>query len=185
LEAALDRYVAVYEEALAEPAPARTSEPIPAVIDPLIQRIAALESELAAFKQSERMEPLREEDIAALRMTVEDAPASLRAGETAVARVRLRNGLADRPLGSWRPHPLQWGVRWRPIGGSEFNAKEHPRTPIRYGLAPLAEEEFAVRVIAPAAPGSYVLRITLVQEWLQWLDQAETPIYHDVAVHVT
>jgi glycosyltransferase involved in cell wall biosynthesis len=184
LETALNRYVALYEEALAEPAPPRTTGPMPAIIDPLIQRIAALELELAALKRSERMDPLREEDIAALRMTVEDVPTSLRAGETAVARVRLRNGLADRPLGSWRPHPLQWGVRWRPIGRSEFYAKEHPRTPIRYGLAPLAEEEFAVRVIAPAAPGSYILRITLVQEYLQWLDQAETPIYHDVAVRV-
>ena len=185
LEVALDRYLAVYEEALAEPAPARTSEPVSAVIDPLIQRIAALELELAALKKSERMDPLREEDIAALRMTVEDAPSSLRAGETAIARVRLRNGLADRPLGSWRPHPLQWGVRWRRIGSSDFNAQEHPRTPIRYGLAPLAEEEFAVRVTAPAAPGSYLLRITLVQEWLQWLDQAQTAIYQDVEVEVT
>lgn len=174
----------MYEEALAEPPPPRTTGPMPAIIDPLIQRIAALELELAALKRSERMDPLREEDIAALRMTVEDVPTSLRAGETAVARVRLRNGLSDRPLGSWRPHPLQWGVRWRPIGRSEFSPKEHPRTPIRYGLAPLAEEEFAVRVIAPAAPGSYILRITLVQEYLQWLDQAETPIYHDVAVRV-
>lgn len=185
LDAALDRYVAVYDEALAEPAPARTDALLPALIDPLIQRIAALELELAALKKSERMDPLRQEEIAALRMTVDEAPAALEAGEAALARVRLRNGLADRAIGSWRPHPLQWGVRWRPIGASGFMAGEHPRTPIRYGVAPQAEESFAVRVIAPNAPGSYILRLTLVQEWLQWLDEAETPIYHDIAVRVT
>ncbi len=185
LDAALDRYMAVYEDALAEPSPARATEAIPAIVDPLINKIAALELELAGLKKSERMDPLRQEEIAALHMTVDEVPASLTAGEAALARVRLRNGLRDRTIGSWRPHPLQWGVRWRPIGGSTFNAGEHPRTPIRYGIAPQAEESFAVRVIAPSAPGSYILRITLVQEFLQWLDEAETPIYHDIAVRVT
>jgi hypothetical protein len=184
LEAALDRYLAVYEEALAEPAPVRTSEPMPAVIEPLIQRIGALESELAAFRQPERMDPLREEEIAALQVTLESAPASLAAGETAVAWVRLRNGLPDRSLGSWRPHPLQWGVRWRPIGQTDFDPAEHGRTPIHYGIPPLGEKRSAVRIVAPATPGRYVLRITLVQEWLQWLDQALTPVYQDVEVEV-
>jgi len=151
----------------------------------LIQRIAALESDLAALKQPERMDPLREEDIAALRVALESAPPSLAAGETAVARVRLRNGLPDRSLGSWRPHPLQWGVRWRPIDQTDFDPAEHERTPIRYGVPPLGEERCAVRITAPATPGRYVLRITLVQEWLLWLDLALTPIYQDVEVEVT
>lgn len=185
LDAALDRYLAIYEEALAEPAPAQTGTTIPAAIDPLLRRIAALELELAALKQSERMDPLREEDIAALQMTLESAPTSLAAGEASFAHVRLRNGLADRPVGSWRPHPLQWGVRWRSIDQARFTLEEHARTPIRYGIRPLGEEQFAVRITAPSRPGRYILRITLVQEFLQWLDQARTPIYHDVPVLVT
>jgi hypothetical protein len=185
LDAALDRYLAIYEEALAEPAPAQAGTTVASALDPLLRRIAALELELAALKQSDRMDPLREEDIAALRMTLESAPASLAAGETSFAHVRLRNGLADRPVGSWRPHPLQWGVRWRPIDQAQFPLEEHARTPIRYGIRPLGEERFAVRITAPSRPGRYVLRITLVQEFLQWLDQSQTPIHMDMDVEVT
>ena len=184
LEAALDRYLAVYEEALAEPASARTSAPVPAAIEPLIQRIAALESEIAALRQPDRMDPLRDEDIAALRVTLESAPASLSAGETAVARVRVRNGTPDRPLGSWPPYPVQWGVRWRPIDQADFDLAEHERTPIRSGIAPLGEERCAVRITAPPTPGRYVLRIALVQEGLQWLDKTATPVYQDVEIQV-
>ena len=185
LDTALNRYVGVYEEALAELAPAWTSTTMPAVINPLLQRIAALESELSGFKESERMDPLREEEIATLRMTLESAPASLAAGETAVARVQLHNGLRDRALGSWRPHPLQWGVRWRPIDQTGFGAAEHERTPIHNAIAPLGDARCAVRITAPTTPGRYVLRVTLVQEWLRWLDEALAPIYEDVEVLVT
>ena len=184
LEKALDRYLAVYEEALAELAPAWTITTMPAVINPLIRRIAALESELAGFKASERMDALREEDIAALRVTLESAPSSLAAGDTAVVRIRLHNGLRDRSLGSWRPHPLQWGVRWRPLDRIDFDSTEHERTSIRNAVAPLSEAACAVRITAPGTPGRYMLRITLVQEWMQWLDEALTPIYQDVEVEV-
>jgi hypothetical protein len=146
--------------------------------------MAPLDSELAALKRPERMDPLREEDLAALRLTLESAPASLAARETAVARVLLRNGLSDRSLGSWPPYPLYWGVRWRSIDLPEFDPGESERTPIRYGIPPLGEDRFAVRITAPETPGRYVLRITLVQEWLRWLDQAHPPIYRDVEIQV-
>jgi hypothetical protein len=185
LEAAIDRYVAVYEEALAEPAPAPQREPSYDAIDPLLRRVAALELELSALTRAERMDPLREPDIASLRITLEHAPVSLAPGAAATVQVRLRNGLRDRALGSWRPHPLQWGVRWRAIDVPDFDRGEHPRTPIRYGIPPLGEELCFIRIAAPATPGRYVLRITLVQEWLQWLDEIATPICIDVAVEVT
>jgi hypothetical protein len=39
-------------------------------------------------------------------------------------------------------------------------------------------------VAVPDAPGRYVLRLTLVQELVRWLDQATTPVCVDVEVTV-
>jgi hypothetical protein len=57
--------------------------------------------------------------------------------------------------------------------------------PMRPPVAPCSAEAFAVKITAPPQPGRYVLRITLVQEQLLWLDQAATPVYRDAEVLVT
>jgi hypothetical protein len=45
--------------------------------------------------------------------------------------------------------------------------------------------DFSVEVVAPADPGRFILRITLVQEDLRWLDRTATPVFADQTVVIT
>jgi hypothetical protein len=186
LDQALAQYEALYEEVMRDPiAPAVGVPVLRQVIEPLTARLHSLEAELAGYRQPERMPALSDDAIAAIRLTLEDAPSSMRTGASAFARVRLHNGLASKPLGSWPPYPLHWAYRWRPIDAAEFPDHECPRMLVRPPVAPGSAEGFAVKVIAPRESGRYVLRITLVQDQMLWLDQSVTPVYRDAEVLVT
>ena len=112
------------------------------------------------------------------------APTTVAPGDTAFVRVRLENGAAGQVLGTWPPCPLNWGCRWRAEDTAEFQAAADIRTPIRRAVPLGGADDFAVKTIAPGEPGRYVLRITLVQEGLRWLDETATPVCVDVPVAV-
>jgi hypothetical protein len=176
----------MYDDVLRDPMPAAAGPPVlRQVIEPLTARLTSLEAELAAYRQPERMPALSGDAIAAIRLTLEDVPASIRAGASAFARVRLHNDLTSQALGSWPPYPLHWAYRWRPIDVTEFPSDETPRMLIRPPVAPRSAAAFAVKVIAPRRAGRYVLRITFVQEQVLWLDQSAVPVYRDADVLVT
>jgi hypothetical protein len=186
LELALSAYEALYEDVLRDVGSdlAETSA-FREAAGAVIARMSGLELDLAGYRESERMPALSEDAISLIRIALDDVPSSMRVGASAFARVRLHNGLRDQALGSWPPYPLQWAYRWRPIDAGEFLAGEHPRTPIRCAVAPDTDERYVVTIVAPREPGRYVLRLTLVQERLQWLDAAAAPVYRDVEVIVT
>jgi hypothetical protein len=138
---------------------------------------------LAGYRQPERMFALSDADVAALRLSVLEAPAAMAPGEVVFVRVRLENDTAE-TLGSWPPFPLHWACLWRPVDAVEFGPEASARTLIRRAVSPGRADEFAVRVVAPAIPGRYVARLTLVQDGLRWLDQTATPVCADVEVIV-
>jgi hypothetical protein len=41
---------------------------------------------------------------------------------------------------------------------------------------------YEMRVTSPEKPGIYLLRVTLVQETIQWFDQAPTSLYYDLRI---
>jgi len=140
---------------------------------------------LAVYRRPERMPALSNDAIAAIQLVSEEMPSTIRAGALAFVRMRLQNGLASQALGSWPPYPLQWAYRWRPIDVAEFPVIENPRMALRPPVAPGSAERFAVKVTAPQEPGRYILRVTLVQDQVLWLDQAVVPVYRDAEVRVT
>jgi len=186
LDQALSQYEALYEEVMSAPTSAAPGLPVlRQVIEPLAARLNNLEAELAGYRRPERMPALSEDAIAAIRLVLEDMPASIPTGASAFARVRLHNGLTSQTLGSWPPYPLRWVYRWRKFDAAEFLPEECPHTPIRLPVAPGSAERFGVKVTAPREAGRYVLRMTLVQEQLLWLDESAAPVYQDAEVLVT
>jgi len=186
LVAAIDQYETIYAEVMAETtesAPAGTE--LQTLIAPLLQRVGALEAELAAYRRPDRMLALSDADVSGLRVSLVSAPSAMSPGGSAFVRVRLENGARDQTLGTWPPFPLNWGYRWRAADEAEFAAPEDLRTPIRRSIPPGEIGDCAVKIVAPRAPGHYVLRITLVQEGLRWLDDTATPVLIDVPVSVS
>jgi hypothetical protein len=184
LEQALAQYESVYDEAMADDASTAAGIAFSDLADPILRRVWELERALAAYRRPERMPALSDAALAVVHATLEDAPATLRAGSRAFVRVRLRNGVGGETLGAWPPFPLQWGSRWRTETSGDFLDSVDVRTPLRQAVLPGTEEAFAVEVLAPSGPGRFVLRVTLVQEGLRWLDCTETPVHVDVPVEV-
>lgn len=183
LDRALDQYEAIYRDVLAEPP--RADEGLRPLLDALLTRTARLEGNLNDLRRPERMHALTDDDIAKIQLSFETAPRALLAGATAFVRVRVKNDLRDVALGTWLPFPLHLGYRWRSSDSAQFATTGVGRTPLFQPVAPASTGSLSARIVAPAVPGRYVLRITLVQESLRWLDDTPAAVFCDVEVVVT
>jgi 2-polyprenyl-3-methyl-5-hydroxy-6-metoxy-1,4-benzoquinol methylase len=95
------------------------------------------------------------------------APPLVRAGEEFAASVVLRND-SGFTLSSFFPHPIRFADRWHAEDGTEIGRAG------RSLIAPAAgggtTSRYLVRALAPAQPGRYVLRFSLVQEFVRWFE---------------
>jgi SAM-dependent methyltransferase len=116
-----------------------------------------------------------------LKLDLLETPAIAAPETTFEIQVQLTNH-SRRTLSSYGPHPINFSYRWLdPDSGSAIVAEGqrtalfpplpgHPigQTPDKLGYAAM---RCSVRVQAPSHPGRAILRITLVQEGVQWLDR--------------
>jgi 2-polyprenyl-3-methyl-5-hydroxy-6-metoxy-1,4-benzoquinol methylase len=86
-------------------------------------------------------------------------------------------------LGSLPPDPVSVSYRWLLSDGKEVEPNGI-RTAIRPPIAPGCRRSLSVQVAAPPQPGSYILRLTLVQEWIQWFDTPPIGVYCDLPMEV-
>jgi hypothetical protein len=180
---ALDEYERVYEQVMSG-AIAQDAQPLHALVEPLLVRVAQLEKRIAAYQHPDRMLELSEDALAGLRLTMEEAPGVLTAGTDAFVRVRVHNDTKVR-LGPWPPYPLTWVARWRKASAGHFPVHVGEHVLLNQAVHADAHVSRTVAIQAPTEPGRYVLRITLVQESLRWLDSLPTPIAADTEVEVT
>jgi len=129
-----------------------------------------------------RQEPL-DAAVAQLRLSVEACPESVVCGGTAAVRVRLENGSGEE-LGSFPPFPLQLSYRWLAGDDSEVGGPEALRTALKPALGPHQAASYVMTIAAPAEPGRYRLRVTLVQELVRWLDGLPYPVSADAPLVV-
>ena len=187
LDGALVEYERVYDDVMREDVP-DTTRTDPAdfrtSLGPLLARITSLEAAVAALQRHEQMPALNDDEVSKIRMTVEQAPASMAAGVSTWIRVRVSNGLRDRPLGSWRPFPLQFACKWRRLDAPQPVISEGHHTRLSEPVPPGDARTLAVRTTAPSIPGRYQLRVVLVQEWWRWLDDTPTPVVADTDIAV-
>jgi len=67
------------------------------------------------------------------------------------------------------PHPVHISYRW--VAGSA--AEEGERTRLPQSIAPSTSAKCYLGLRAPAEPGVYELRVTLVQEGVAWFDELD------------
>ena len=119
----------------------------------------------------------------AFRIAVEaDVPATMRAGADAQVSYRLTNRAASE-LTSAYPTWTQMGYRWIGANGEVDASNDSVRTPFPAALAPGESRGGEMRVVAPRAPGRYLLRISVVQEGVAWFDDIDPD--NGVAENVT
>jgi len=134
---------------------------------------------VAAF----RMEPLpllRRGDIV-IQVTMRPQP--VRARSRLAVTVVLRNGTA-RDLRSMPPHPVHLSYHWLHAHSGESIVFDGERTRLHPMLRRDGSEEYEMMIVAPPKSGTYVLRTTLVQEGVRWLDRPPECTYQDAQVCV-
>ena len=93
------------------------------------------------------------------------APPLVRAGEEFAVSVVLRND-SGFTLGSFFPYPIRFADRWVAEDGTEIGRAG--RSLMVPAAARCTTTRYPVRALAPVQPGHYVLRISLVQEFVRW-----------------
>jgi len=93
---------------------------------------------------------------------------TLSAGTWHEVTCRIEN-LGPAFLVSAPPHPVHISYRW--VAGS--TSDEGDRTRLPQSIAPKSSLECYLGVRAPAKPGAYELRVTLVQEGVAWFDDLD------------
>jgi hypothetical protein len=185
LAQSVGQYLQVYDEIMREPppAPASATRELEEYLRASAGRVHELETALAHFRQPYQMEPLSHAACAQLELLVRTAPAQAAPGASFQVVVDLQND-SDRTLASFSPFPLNICYRWIDGATETPVGAEGARTSLRPALLPAARGTYTLHVTAPTEPGSYRLRVTLVQESLMWLDSLERPVKADVPLTV-
>lgn len=127
------------------------------------------------------MLPLKPSERLRIRISHVEAPPRVRHGDAFPAALEVHND-SDRYLASHAPHPVHIAYHW--LSGGRAEVFEGVRTRLVPPLPGGGARSYLASVEAPANPGSWVLRVTLVQENVAWLDTAGASAFADVPVEV-
>jgi SAM-dependent methyltransferase len=119
-----------------------------------------------------REQPNEEPAASAINVKLESPVQALRLRVNSVVDLPLKvTNLGEQPLSSFSTPPLLISYHWKHNSG-EIAVWDGLRTELPYALSSGEVEDMFVSVQAPAEPSDYVLEITLVQETVQWYDDA-------------
>jgi len=97
--------------------------------------------------------------------------------------VRLSNQSCYQ-MSSRAPNPVHVSYHWLDRERSRVEVFDGERTRLRTSLMPGEDQDVQVSVVAPSVAGHYVLRLTLVQEGVAWLDAGNSSAFADVEIAV-
>jgi hypothetical protein len=179
------QYQQLYDAIMDEPIPEPISmaRELEGYLRASAARVQELETALADLRRPYRMEPLSHAAGAQLRLLVRTAPEQVPCGEGFQVVVDLQNH-SERMLASFPPFPLHFSYRWIGHDTDTLIVVEGQRSALRPTLLPAAAGAYTVNVAAPSEPGSYRLRVTLVQEAVMWLDSLDPPVIADVPIRI-
>jgi hypothetical protein len=121
--------------------------------------------------------PLPALESAAFRLEPSSLPSSLTLGESCEIAVTLQN-LSPYRVSPFEPRPLHLAYHWLDNASRRTLVFEGQRTALPERLAPGESVTVKMRITAPAAACRAVLRVTLVQEGVRWMD--ESGLYRDL-----
>lgn len=118
-----------------------------------------------------------------MQVSIMDVPKVVDAGRLFRAHVRLHNG-SRRPIATSEPWPCQLMYRWLDPESGATIVEHGFRTVVSPLCWPGSTTHQAVRVFAPARPGHFTLRVTMIQEGWRWLDALQPAVADNAAVSV-
>jgi len=139
-------------------------------------------SRVDAGREPLRMLPVPADRAGALRLATLSVPSACPCGKVIEAIVEVLNG-GPELWSSAPPNPLFLSYHWL-ADNRDLCIFDGWRSEIRPPLKGFSAERFRMHVVAPAAPGVYTLRITLVQEWVCWFDVPPLSCWEDIQIVV-
>ena len=111
------------------------------------------------------------------------APTSVATDEDFCISVELDNA-SPRLVASYMPFPVHISYHWLSADRSIVVRFEGERTEVVPALAPSGHGWYSAGVRSCALPGTYCLRVTLVQEYVAWFESVGAGQFFDVDVLV-
>ena len=130
------------------------------------------------------MARLNDDEVALLHIDAERPPRQAQASRFFWLRVNVQNN-CDHAVGVGAPFPLNLSYHWLEHASREVLVFDGERTALLPQIEPGQAATFWMFVITPAAPGEYLLQITLVQEGVRWLDGSGSPTVQDFPVSIS
>jgi hypothetical protein len=184
LPVAIDQYLQLYNEILAEPAPtASLRRDLAEYARASATRIHEMETEMTELRKPYRMEPLSDYAGTELAVSIDNCPEVVDRSRAFGVRVSVENN-GDDKVSSYSPYPVHLTYRWLDPENQAHLIDEGARSVLKPPLASGERRAYNVHTIAPDRPGRYLLRITLVQEGLMWLDYIAVPVKAEAIVTV-
>lgn len=123
-----------------------------------------------ALRNALEMDRLEERDAGRVRISLKEIPDRWLAGEVVEVTVDVYNE-GDKTLKTRPPHPIVLSYHWMDVHG-KYIVFDGVRSGLEAGVRPKASATVRMRVLAPLEAGTYVLRLTVVQEWVRWFDES-------------
>jgi len=139
--------------------------------------------DIEKLKDRFRSHPLPETGLSGIRLTAPQAPREIAVGSVAFLTVELVNG-SRYVLASCPPYPVHISYRWLDPSTLTAVVSDGIRSAIQPPLSPGTRASFRLKINSPTKPGSYILRVTLVQEFIRWFDQPPTSALTDLAIRI-
>ncbi len=138
--------------------------------------------EPGAVRNRLRNDPLPPDQLSVIQMTLKDVPVEIGGGKEFFVTLEISNRSAF-VLSSLEPHPVHISYHWIRSDGQTV-VFDGVRSRILPLLMPGATRCFNARVVSPLPPDKYTLRLTLVQEGVQWFDTAPIQVLTDTVIDV-
>lgn len=183
------QYRRLYDDIMAEPPtpPVPQADELAEYLRASATRVHELERELADYRTPYRMEPLA--DAVGARITLDATPPELPVTREAAFQIAVDvQNDTHHTLASYPPFPVHLVYRWLTVNRENdvetavvYEGRRHLLRPT---LLPGARGRYTLPVVPPPEPGTYRLRITLVQELVMWMDLLPRPAFIDVPIIV-
>jgi UDP-3-O-[3-hydroxymyristoyl] glucosamine N-acyltransferase len=174
LEGCLQQYVLLYEEVIAE-GPAEPPRRAHSPLEGALEYAASLERRLRLLQAPIMSVALPPTISAEVQLRVLGQPPRVPPGAMFGVDVVVSNQ-SNETLASLPPCPVRLSYHWICPDDRSRDVVEGVRTLLSRPLYPEASLTERMTVEAPDTPGSYVLRVTLVQESVFWFDELTPPV---------
>lgn len=130
-----------------------------------------------------KIEKLAPESVAQVSLTVGSVPREMQAGTMCWVEAEVINS-SRQVLSAGGAHPVCLAYHWVTAETRQRVVFEGTRTWLFPDLQPDATGRYSMTVIAPARPGEYILRTTMVQEGICWFEDILPAFGSEFAVSV-